>query len=154
MIYVSETRDSSLLGKMNEEVQALHYHMYPDLFKPYNEAEIIAAFVDFLKDENLKAFVAYLDDMPAGYVLFLPRLYAENAFKYAHRAVYIDQILVLQQYRGRGVGKMLMDKVYEYAVQQGISRIELDHWERNSDAAIFFSQAGFLYGKKMMYKTL
>lgn len=36
-----------------------------------------------------------------------------------------------------------MDKVYELAGENQISRIEIDHWEGNNAASSFFGEVGF-----------
>jgi GNAT superfamily N-acetyltransferase len=50
---------------------------------------------------------------------------------------------VHSEYRGKGVGHLLMDKVYELAGENQISRIEIDHWEGNNAASSFFGEVGF-----------
>lgn len=154
MAVIIETTDIQLLAEMNEEIQTLHYDLYPDVFKPYNFEMVEQAFEHFLKDSDSKAYVAMENNEPAGYILFKLKDSIESAFKYAARAIYVDQIVVLENYRGAGIGEELMNKAYDFANQHEIDQIELDHWSMNLTARYFFDKHGFQYFNERMFKVL
>lgn len=58
---------------------------------------------------------------------------------------------VSPEYRSRGVGRLLLDRVRQLAKQNGISRIELDYWAGNESAGRFFCRAGFVPYRRFMY---
>lgn len=154
MAIIIETTDPQILAEMSEEIQTLHYDLYPDVFKPYNFELVEQAFEHFLKDSDSKAYIAIQDETPVGYILFKVKDSIESAFKYSSRTIYVDQVLVLENYKGAGIGEQLMDKAYEFAREHEIDRIELDHWSMNLTARYFFDKHGFQYYNERMYKEL
>jgi ribosomal protein S18 acetylase RimI-like enzyme len=154
MIIIRETKDAGLISMLNEEVQNLHAQIHPDMFKPYNRAAMTAAISNFLQDESCRAYVAYKDGAPAGYVLFFIREIKENAFHYNLRTLYLDQIAVVSRYRRDGIGKMLMEQAEKLAKELSISKVELDHWSANSVAAEYFRKNGYSLYKERLYKMV
>ena len=154
MAVIIETKDVQLLAEMNEEIQTLHYDLYPQVFKPYNFEMVEQAFEHFLDHPDARAYVAMQDNVPAGYILIKVKDSIESAFKYASRAIYIDQVAVLENYRGAGIGEELLNKAYEFAFENEIDQVELDHWSMNLTARYFFDKHGFQYFNERMFKVL
>ncbi len=154
MIIITETRDPELLARLNEDVQNLHYQLHPEIFKPYDR-EGVALFQQVaLQDLNARAFVALQDEVPVGCMLCFIREAKENAFHYAIRSVYVDQISVLSAYRRSGAGKMLLQRAEQLAQEMGIKRLELDHWSTNTVAATWFRKNGYSLFKERLFKTI
>jgi ribosomal protein S18 acetylase RimI-like enzyme len=62
--------------------------------------------------------------------------------KHASGVVYIDSLITIERVRGRGVGRMLVDKVEEFGRRLGAHRIWLitgKDWSEN----IFYKKIGF-----------
>jgi diamine N-acetyltransferase len=154
MAEIIETSDYGILAEMNEEIQTIHYELYPDVFKPYNNEMVEQAFEHFLSDSNAKAYIAMNDNVPVGYILFKLKDSIESAFKYASRTIYVDQVLVLENYKGAGIGESLLQKAYDFAKEHEVDRIELDHWSMNLTARYFFDKHGFQYYNEKMFKDL
>jgi ribosomal protein S18 acetylase RimI-like enzyme len=154
MITLTETKDHQLLAGMNEQVQSWHHSMYPHIFRPYAQADIALFFESVLKEENATAFVAQENGQPLGYTLFFIRHSAENAFQYPSKSIHIDQILVLESNRKKGIGQLMMDKVCEIAKAKDIELIDLNHWAANDTARRFFTKNGFsCYNERMSKKV-
>lgn len=154
MVSISETKDAGLLALLNEEVQNLHSELYPEMFKPYDKVAITTAIGRFLNEDYCRAFVAYDSEIPVGYALFFIREVNENAFQFASKTLYLDQIAVLSQYRNKGIGELLMDQAEILANQLSISKIELDHWSTNTVAAKYFRNKGYSLYKERLYKKI
>ena len=58
------------------------------------------------------------------------------------RTLYIDDICVDENARGRHVGKLLYDSVVEYAKQEGFYNITLNVWSCNPGAVKFYEAMG------------
>ncbi|OHB56969.1 MAG: hypothetical protein A2Y12_20755, partial [Planctomycetes bacterium GWF2_42_9] len=136
----------------NRLVQELHALRYPEYFKPYDYPSVLESITGMLAQEKWYAFVARIDNILAGYVLFYIRDYAENPFRYAYRGIHIDQIAVLEEYQHQHVGSSLMDKVESFARSQGISRLELTYWDKNTEAGSFYAKRGFVNGLHFVAK--
>ncbi len=154
MIAISETRDHKLIASLNEEVHALHCHMHPEFFKPFDKAGMGAAFQSFFTDANCRAYVATKDGIAIGYIICMVKEVKENAFIYASKSLYIDQVGVLQAYRHTGAGRLLMAQAEQLAHELSIKRIELDHWSANTVAAGYFRKHGYALCKERLFKTV
>lgn len=140
MITIEETRDAALLATLNESVQRLHHEMHPEIFKAFDKAAITAALTEHINRPSWRAYIAFDGGAPVAYILFFAKGQPENAFKYATRSLYIDQIGVQREYKGKGIGKMLLSHVELWARENSITVIELDHWATNHVAAAFFEK--------------
>ncbi len=154
MINIVETTDYNLLARLNEEIQTLHNVLLPKIFKPYEQEAVIGFFKTSLNNENATAFVAFENDAPVGYVLLFIMNIPSNPFQYSRSYILIDQISVLQKYRGKGIGKQLLGASYAFAKAHYIEHLELNHWTLNDSARKFFSHHQFEYYNEKMWKAI
>lgn len=154
MIKVLETKDYSLLANLNEEIQTLHHNIQPNIFKPYDKEPIINFFKTTLNAENVVAYVAKENETTLGYVLLFIVNFADNPFQYSRTFVLLDQILVLKNYRGKGVGKILLETTFSFAKENNIDFVELNHWTQNDSARKFFVKNKFEYYNEKMWRAI
>ncbi|MFC1521597.1 GNAT family N-acetyltransferase [Elusimicrobiota bacterium] len=72
----------------------------------------------------------------------------------SRRYVTIDSMAVDKKYQRSGVGKSLIKKVQQWALSRGVTRIELNVWEFNSQVMAFYKKLGFAITYRRMGKTL
>jgi diamine N-acetyltransferase len=150
-ITIIETKDAALLAVLNHDVQEIHAEIEPSIFKKHLKESMQKQFEEALQNENVKGFVAYYQEKPVGYVLVSKRDLPETYFKYAYSVIYIEQICVDKEYIGKSIGKELLNHVKSHAAKQGIERVELDFWCKNSNAGQFFRLQGFSTFNERMY---
>ena len=143
-IEIHESRDSDVIAKLNQTVQNLHVKEYPQYFKEYDYNSVKVVIDELLSKDNWFSFIAYWNAEPVGYVLFYIRHYQENTFRYAYKAIHIDQISVSRKYQRTNIGTLLMDRVEEFASEKKIDQIELTYWDRNIHAKKFYEKRGFV----------
>ena len=131
------------LVSLNMEVQNLHVGFEPEIFKKPDHNEIKHFFRDILKDENRKTLICFDENRSVGYISLQIGGHEEHAFCYAQKWIYIDQIGVSEKYRGKGIGKKLIEAAKKFAKQHQINRIMLDVWTVNKNAKEFFKKQGF-----------
>jgi len=155
-IAIRETSDSQQLAALNEQVQKLHHELYPEVFKPYDAKAIAAYFESLLVEREAKAFLAVdtETDRILGYVLLIVVDKKENPFQYERSYVELDQILVLEEFRGNGIAKLLLEQSVAWTRELLLDRIELNHWTMNHGARSFFNANGFKYCRESMFMTL
>ena len=66
------------------------------------------------------------------------------------RTLYIDDICVDEQARGKHVGKQLFEHVRAYAEKLGCGAITLNVWEGNDAAMAFYRKLGMSVRKTCM----
>lgn len=153
-IKITETADPVLLTQLNREVQNLHAAMHPQIFKKHEQTAIEMAMRQIVSTKDCKCYLASNGTDICGYMITIIREYPETAFTYARKSLYIDQIAVLEGFRNRGVGKILLDHARHLAIYSGLRRIELDHWSSNTPAATFFRKHGFKLYREMLMKEI
>lgn len=142
-IRIESCRDAELLATMNREIQEVHAAWYPQEFKTWNAQAAKHFFDEMLRDLNTFAWVAKRDEMALGYVIALVQNRGENAFRFAHKSLHIDQLSVNASFQRQGIGGQLLQHVIQWAAEQKINRITIDHWAENLAASSLYTQAGF-----------
>lgn len=148
---IEQTTDAALLARLNRDVQQLHHEIEPDIFKPYSESAMTGLFEDILSSSNTSAYVAFVEDAPAGYILMSMIYKEETCFRNSYAVVYIEQICVDARFRGTGVGKALVDCAKRFAHERSIPRIEMDYWSKNKNSGDFFRSQGFVNFNERLY---
>ena len=102
--------------------------------------------------------VAYVDSVPAGYVMFAPPMYVPRSVAFPTSPVSADAVLlmtgyVLPEFAGGGIGRMLLQSVAKDLTRRGVKAIEafgdLNH---NPDAPACILPADHL--KAVGFKTV
>ena len=139
------------LLSLNQYVHEWHVKAYPNIFRDHAEEEFKKYFQSTLESPDCYHYVAYDDSRAIGLIQAKIKMFKGSAFCQPNKLVYVNIIVVHPEYRGKGVGHLLMNKVYELADKNGISRIELDHWEGNESASSFFGELGFKPFRHFMF---
>ncbi|OSZ77856.1 hypothetical protein CAP36_15995 [Chitinophagaceae bacterium IBVUCB2] len=85
--------------------------------------------------------LAYEDNIPIGYVRMRE---GEKRSEFAGKSsIEIARIYALKSAIGKGVGKILMQKCIEIAIENNKEIIWLGVWEKNDRAIAFYSKFGF-----------
>ena len=105
-----------------------------------HEAEEFERIVEkYIADDDKRILVALAGGMVVGMasVLLLPRL------NHASRELYIPELVVSQQYRGRGLGKALTKYCIRLAAENGCHRIRLESGSQRTSSHRFYLDLGF-----------
>ncbi|MEM7627137.1 MAG: GNAT family N-acetyltransferase [Planctomycetota bacterium] len=139
----SATRqDLDSLVELNAIVQALHHDARPERFRPVASAEVRVEFARRLDDPDSRAWLAVDGDGGAvGYAMAVPRSREKTPFAWPRHWVELDEMGVLPEWRGKGIGRSLIEKVAESA--DGLD-VELTVWSFNETAQSVYAAAGFV----------
>lgn len=152
MIKILRTMDAGLLSILNHDVQEIHHAIEPSIFKAHAKEAMEALFQEYLKEENMQAYIAYDDETPVGYILLEIKHSKETFFKHSYKALVIDQICIEASYKGKGFGKALVDLAKNLAREENINRIEMNYWTANKQSGEFFRSQGFEnYNERLAY---
>jgi GNAT superfamily N-acetyltransferase len=143
--------DAEIISALTVDVHALYATAQPQVYKPVTDARFaMPAILQRMADGNSHYYLVNVDGEDVGYAH--ARLYErpENAYTYALRYLYLEEISVRPDFRRRGCGEALMEAVRDLARELGVSRIQLDHGAFNMVAHAFFADQGFVtYSEKM-----
>jgi diamine N-acetyltransferase len=147
--------DYDSLCELFDEIDALHRDNLPHLFqKPGGAAREQDYYSGLIADENVALLIAEAGQKLVGFVhaivrdtpafpVFVPRRYA-----------LVDSILVKSGFQNHGTGRLLMDKIQEWAIANGATSIELNVYEFNETAISFYERLGYQTFSRKMSKEL
>ncbi len=149
MIRKAEKRDIPGIIGLLHQVNMVHHVLRPDLFKPYttkyNEQELEA----LMGDESKPIFV-FEDGAILGHAFCMITEVKDNILLQDIKTLYIDDICVDENARGKHVGKALYEFVHNYAQSIGCNNITLNVWEGNDAALSFYRNMGMKVQKTTM----
>jgi diamine N-acetyltransferase len=149
------TNDYNKVCELFDEIDAIHRDNLPHIFqKPGGSVREQEYYSGLIADENIGLFVAEADGILVGFVhamvrdtpafpIFVPRRYA-----------IVDGIVVKSEFQNRGTGRILMDKMQEWAITKGAVSIELNVYEFNKTAISFYERLGYQTFSRKMSKEL
>ena len=151
----NKTDIQSIIGLLHQ-VNMVHYEIRPDLFKPnttkYDAQELCA----MLDDDNKPIFVCVDPDegKVLGYAFCQITEVRDHLLLQDVKTLYIDDICVDENERGKHVGKDLYMFVRSYAQSEGCHNITLNVWEGNTPALCFYKNMGMQVQKTTMEQIL
>lgn len=86
----------------------------------------------------IDVIVAELEGKLVGYTLFF---YNYSTFL-TKPGIYIEDLFVLPEYRGQGIGKSLVNAVAKLAIEKGCGRVEWSVLDWNAPAIVFYENIG------------
>ena len=89
---------------------------------------------------NFPLFVCFVAE-EAGKILGAALVYFRFS-TWKGRSLHLEDLIVSEQHRGKGIGTLLYRKVMEYAYQQNVSRVEWVVLDWNHPAIAFYEKSG------------
>ncbi len=134
--------DKARLGELLSQVLEVHHNARPDLFKSgakkYTDPELDA----ILADDTRPIFVAESGGEVLGYAFCIFVQHKDDNILTDVKTLYIDDLCVDENIRGRGVGKALYNYVVEFAKACGCYNVTLNVWADNKPALAFYESIG------------
>lgn len=149
MIRKACKEDIQRIIELLHQVNMVHYVIRPDLFKPHTTKYNAQELEEMLGDESKPIFV-YYDGKVLGYAFCQLSEVKDNQLLVDTKSLYIDDICVDEQSRGKHVGKALYEYVRDYARSIGCHNITLNVWEGNEPALHFYRNMGMQVQKTTM----
>src|SRR5437588_2036063 len=137
------------------QVDRLHAEALPEFFRsvegPARSREWFAA---ILADEHAALFVAEQQGTLLGLIRCLVRMTPALPMVIPRRFVQIEDLVVGEPFRHQGVGQTLLERVHQWACEQGITEVELGVWEFNADARALYEHLGYRTQRRVMIQRL
>jgi ribosomal protein S18 acetylase RimI-like enzyme len=147
--------DYNSMCELFDEIDALHRDNLPHIFqKPNGAAREKAYYSELIADENVVLLVAEAGKNLVGFIHAIAKnMPAVSVFVPRHYVV-VDGIVVKSGFQNRGIGRILMDKIQEWAIAKGAASIELNVYEFNETAIAFYENLGYQTFSRKMNKEL
>ena len=149
MIRLATSSDIPRLLELLHQVNMVHYERRPDIFRPHTTKYNAEQLQDLLTQPD-KAIFVYEDEGVQGYAFVQMEDVHDDILLQDMRTLYIDDICVDEQARGKHVGKQLFEHVRAYAEKLGCGAITLNVWEGNDAAMAFYRKLGMSVRKTCM----
>jgi GNAT superfamily N-acetyltransferase len=109
--------------KLEHEVTMTEERLASNLFGPHRYAETL---------------IAQEDDEPVGFALFFHNF---STFL-ARPGIYLEDLFVIPEHRGHGVGRALLKELARLAVERDCGRLEWSVLDWNREAIAFYERLG------------
>jgi diamine N-acetyltransferase len=147
--------DYNSLCELFDEIDTLHRDHLPRIFqKPGGAAREQDYYAGLIADENVGLFVAEAGGKLVGFVHAIVRDTPAIPIFVHRRYAIVDSIVVKSEFQNHGTGRILMDKMQEWAIAKGATSIELNVYEFNETAISFYKRLGYQTFSRKMSKEL
>lgn len=140
----ADKKDKEKIMDLLLQVLMIHCKGRPDLFKPncrkYNDEEL----ENLIQNDDKPIFVCEDSGEVLGYAFCVIRDIRNINNMRDMKTLYIDDLCVDENSRGRHVGTTLYDYVKKYARDIGCYNITLNVWECNPSARLFYEKMGLV----------
>jgi len=137
------------------EVDAFHREALPQIFREPDRPARTEGFISsIISDEHAALFIAERDGQIVGLVRILIREAPDIPLMVPRRYAIIDNLAVAKPFRRSGVGRSLVGQAHQWALNQGITQVELNVWEFNKGAMAFYERLGYATARRRMWKSL
>lgn len=136
-------KDMDGINNLLQQVCLVHHKGRPDLFKygakKYTDDQLKA----IIHDDNRPIFTATDEDGKVlGYAFCIFQQHINDNILTDIKNLYIDDLCVDENIRGRHIGKQLYEAVLAFAREQGCYNVTLNVWSLNEPARKFYESCG------------
>lgn len=147
--------DFKALDALFAEVDGFHRRELPEVFrKPQGPARSSAYLKGIIGDPDSVLFVADTGEQLVGLIVVLIHDAHPIPLLRPRRFAAVDNLAVTGAFQRHGVGRALMRRAQEWAVEQGAETMQLTVWEFNDRARAFYESLGYTTAHRMMWKKL
>jgi len=137
-----------------KQVGQVHHEIRPDLFRSGAQKYDETALLELLADSRRPILVAAIGEKVAGYAFCMIQETKDDPVLCDRRVLYIDDLCVEENIRGKGIATALYARVLEFAGELGCHSVTLNVWCGNDSAMAFYEKCGLKPQKIGMEKIL
>jgi len=147
--------DEQQLRALYEILDSYHCRALPGLFREPDDPVAARDIATSLADPEALLLVAEVDGTVGGLAgARVVEVSGNDAVYLPRRFGYVDDMVVLPELQGRGVGRKLLEAIEEWAREQGADTLELTVFEFNAGARGLYERSGFETLQRRMRKRL
>jgi len=142
MIRHAKIEDLDSIFELLSQVLTIHHEIRPDIFKEIGTKYTRDELIKIIENENTPIFVFEENGKILGHIFCQIRIKEERPCTYPKKTIFIDDLVVDEKSRGKGVGTALYEFVKEFGRENKFDNILLDVWEGNDKAKDFYKNLG------------
>lgn len=151
----AEIKDADKINELLFQVAKIHANGRPDIFKTATKKYSDQELIEIINNDDSPIFVATDEkDFCLGYAFCVFQKTKDSILLQDRKTLYIDDICVDENSRGKHIGKSLYDFVENFAKENGFDNITLNVWSFNESAYKFYEKCGMTPLKTTMEKRL
>ena len=150
-IRFAENKDIPAMIGLLRQVGQVHHQIRPDIFRPNAQKYNETALAELLRDPLRPIFIAE-EGKVLGYCFCILEETANHPVLMDEKTLYIDDLCVDENCRGKHVGQILYDHACRFARDQGCQTVTLNVWCGNDSAMAFYEKMG-LKPRKIYMET-
>ena len=128
---------------LRKQVHKLHAEGRPDVFRKKFGKKLAQYIYEFFADEQSRVVVAKKDGVICGFASIEVIRKPRSPYNKARTYLKVTEFGVDKKHKRQGIGRALMEFIKKYAAEKGFDTIELDVWEFNRVAQLFYEDMGF-----------
>ena len=128
--------------RLLQQVGQVHHIGRPDLFRAGAQKYDTADLAALLQDENRPIFIYEEAGEVLGYGFCILKESRDDTVLTDYRSLYIDDLCVDENCRGKGIGKALYEQIVKYAKSIRCQSVTLNVWAFNESALGFYEALG------------
>ena len=152
-IRFAENKDTAGILTLLKQVGGLHHSIRPDLFREkackYGPSQLFS----LMESSDTPIFVAVEEDKVLGYGFCKTISHKNDSVLTDVTSLYIDDLCVDEDHRGKGIGKAIYQEILRYAQQGNYYNLTLNVWNCNTSAMKFYESLG-LKPQKIHLETI
>ena len=150
----AQEKDIEQINNLLYQVNLVHHNGRPDLFKfggrKYNDQQL----KEIIHDDNRPILIAEDNGSAVGYAFCVFLQHRNDNILTDIKTLYIDDLCVDENVRGKHIGKSLYEAVLDFAKENGCYNVTLNVWSCNESAMKFYEKCGLKPYKVGMEKIL
>ena len=141
-IRFAKPQDVPGIIKLLQQVGRVHHEGRPDLFRGNAQKYGPSQVMEMLEKQENPIFVAVEGDKVLGYGFCMMETYKQHSVMNDRVTLYIDDLCVLEAYRGQHIGSAIYRHILEYAKYRGCYNVTRNVWSCNESAMKFYESMG------------
>ena len=135
------TKDINAINKLFRELDTVSINAQPEHFQSW-EGRSYEYLSDFVNDDKSDFILAIADGDIVGFSLILERATADIGLLVPCKFAYIQDFVVAEEYRSKGIGSALMEQSKQWAQERNLDCLRLSVLAENKDAQRFYKRHG------------
>ncbi|WP_042461256.1 GNAT family N-acetyltransferase [Neobacillus dielmonensis] len=136
----------------SRKLQEISCETFVETFKEQNSPENLKAYLERalnlkqlekeLSNPSSQFYFVYFNNEVAGYLKV--NTHDAQTEELGEESLEVERIYIKSKFQNHGLGKMLLNKALEVAMEGSKKRIWLGVWEKNENAIAFYKKMGFV----------